>query len=103
MSKRSKSRMCVLCGERWSQSALGLCRKCERATGADTRTLMERDRDQVLEKHAKAETREHVFEAEGLMPTRQVCVEGRWYDVVWNGSRPYSSLQYVVNRHYAAN
>lgn len=93
MSRRSKtpaSRMCVLCGERWAQSKLGLCRKCERATGADLRSTFERERDQV--RAIEAATPKPKPAPVAMGPMREVTIDGRTYVVLWDGARPHDAI-----------
>ena len=72
-------RWCTRCGLRWAH---GLCRTCERALGIDAHG----DRRRALV------ARQVVVEAlRGPVappgPPRRVTVEGRTFDVVWDGVR----------------
>ena len=50
--KNGSGRPCQRCFVRWEPRG-GLCRRCQRETGADTRTTFERERDRLAE-HAAA-------------------------------------------------
>lgn len=93
---------CLLCGVKWRQGSLGLCRKCQRSSGADARSIFERERDKVaLEKAHQAALRqalENISPAsESLQtfgPKREVVVGDVTYVVLWDGSRPYDAINF---------
>jgi predicted amidophosphoribosyltransferase len=78
--------LCNACQQRWSQSRLGLCRRCERETGADDRTLFERERETLERQRARRPAA-----APAPVPAPQSLyvrqVDGVEFDVVWDGRR----------------
>ncbi len=94
MSRAPKSRMCLVCAERWAPSALGLCRKCARATGADLRNTQERDRDRFIVRQQERPA----LPALGISKPAvlyELQIDGHHYEVRWNGARPFDSLEWV--------
>jgi hypothetical protein len=73
---------CVRCGLRWQQK-LGLCRRCERETGVDNRSLFERQRESVARRRARYNA-PHVVPVSA--PIREVVVNGVAFDIVWDGA-----------------
>lgn len=80
---------CIICGEKWKQSALGLCRECERLTRGEEpgarATTVTKKKEKVVQ----------VFNADHPMPPLERVIDGQVYAVVWNGSRPYNSLEFI--------
>jgi hypothetical protein len=80
----SPRRNCQRCGLRWVQ-ARGLCRTCERQTGADTRTTFERELDAYMRRQTQGL---HVARV-APRPARVnpiVVVDGVTFEVMWDGT-----------------
>lgn len=76
-----KKRTCRVCGLRWMQSRLVLCRSCERAHG-DRRTTQDRDRERLARRHPPP------VPAHNVAPRRVVEIQGEAFEVVWGGVGP---------------
>jgi hypothetical protein len=71
-------RKCTRCEERYRQSSLGLCRRCERET--DT------ERPRVIA-HRVESLKDNLTRVEDIdRPLRTVTVDGQEYMVVWDGT-----------------
>ena len=77
--KKRAAYLCDRCGERWKQSAAGLCRRCERELG-DARTMFERERMEVEERKRAHELMERRAIHKPETPT--VTIDGVDYLVV---------------------
>lgn len=78
--------MCKECGKRYSQHRSGLCRTCQRAVEDTVRDLALAEDLARMEAHlaeVRARRRQAAPQAQIL---RTVVVEGRQYDVVFDGS-----------------
>jgi ribosomal protein L40E len=75
--------LCVRCGVRWSQSQAGLCRRCERESGVDDRTLKEREAAQVAAMRARVPDQRDV---DVHPPWRVLVLDDLEFWVVWDGS-----------------
>lgn len=83
---------CHRCGDRDIQSSrLRLCRRCERETGADVRTMREREGAKVEANRVRLGSM--TMRDEGMHPPWRIldlALQGRFY-VVWDGSDPYET------------
>lgn len=68
---------------RWAQNRYGYCRTCANKKGLDVRSMREREAERAAAQRAFESLIPPAPEARGK---RTVVIQGREYEVVWDGS-----------------
>lgn len=86
-------RLCISCGpttQKWAQGRHGLCRQCfTREHGYVSNSEREAERLRELrEDRARLSVRLPAPRREdgSLVPKREVCINGQWFDVMYDGT-----------------
>jgi hypothetical protein len=75
--------LCRRCALKWAQTH-GLCRRCERETGVDERSVFERERDRIARRRRELESCQRATAAPRPFATR--VIDGIEYEITWDGA-----------------